>query len=100
MTEPHPPYRVRTGALATTVLLLALPSLAGGGAATVLLLPPPSPARAELPTLHAGDRGPSVVRLQRALHVHADGIFGDGTVRAVRRFQRGHHLRADGVVGA
>src|SRR4051794_6472786 len=53
-----------------------------------------------LPTLHHGDRGRSVVRLQHALHIHADGVFGRGTVRAVKRFQRRHGLHADGVVGA
>ena len=57
------------------------------------------PAQA-LPTLHHGDRGRSVAKLQRALHLHADGVFGRGTVRAVKRFQRRHHMHADGVVGA
>ena len=51
------------------------------------------------PTLHHGDRGHSVESLQRALHIGADGVFGRGTVRAVRRFQRRHGLDADGVVG-
>jgi hypothetical protein len=53
-----------------------------------------------LPTLHHGDRGASVRKLQRALHLTADGVFGRGTLRAVRRFQRRHGLTADGVVGA
>jgi hypothetical protein len=53
-----------------------------------------------LPTLHHGDRGRSVRKLQRALHLQADGVFGRGTLHAVRRFQRRHHLTADGVVGA
>jgi hypothetical protein len=57
------------------------------------------PAQA-LPTLHHGDRGRSVAKLQRALHLHDDGVFGRGTVRAVKRFQRRHHMHADGVVGA
>jgi peptidoglycan hydrolase-like protein with peptidoglycan-binding domain len=52
------------------------------------------------PTLHHGDRGRSVQSLQHALHIGADGVFGRGTVRAVRRFQRRHGLHADGVVGA
>jgi len=68
-------------------------------AVCALALAAPSGALA-LPTLHHGDRGRSVVRLQHALHVHADGVFGRGTVRAVKRFQRRHGLHADGVVGA
>ena len=71
------------------------------------LSPPPRSCRCcrasaaqALPTLHHGDRGHSVAKLQRALHLHADGVFGRGTVRAVKRFQRRHHLHADGVVGA
>jgi hypothetical protein len=52
-----------------------------------------------LPTLHHGDRGRSVERLQHGLHIGADGVFGRGTVRAVKRFQRRHGLHADGVVG-
>jgi hypothetical protein len=52
-----------------------------------------------LPTLKPGQHGNSVRKLQRALHLAADGIFGRTTARAVRRFQRRHHLRADGVVG-
>jgi len=51
------------------------------------------------PTLHHGDRGRSVESLQHALHIPADGVFGRGTVHAVKRFQRRHGLHADGVVG-
>jgi peptidoglycan hydrolase-like protein with peptidoglycan-binding domain len=83
---PHtPPARRRAGAL------LAAAALATAGA--------PASAQA-LPTLHHGDRGRSVQRLQHGLHIGADGVFGRGTVRAVRRFQRRHGLQADGVVGA
>jgi peptidoglycan hydrolase-like protein with peptidoglycan-binding domain len=53
-----------------------------------------------LPTLHHGDRGRSVAKLQRALHLGDDGVFGRGTLHAVKRFQRRHGLTADGVVGA
>src|SRR6478609_5487694 len=51
------------------------------------------------PTLHHGDRGRSVESLQHALHLAADGVFGRGTSRAVKRFQRRRGLHADGVVG-
>jgi hypothetical protein len=40
-----------------------------------------------------------VRRLQRALGVAADGVFGPQTQRAVKRFQRRHGLTADGIVG-
>jgi len=46
-----------------------------------------------------GDRGPAVRRIQRALDLPADGVFGPQTERAVRRFQRSRGLVADGVVG-
>jgi peptidoglycan hydrolase-like protein with peptidoglycan-binding domain len=79
-----PPVRRRAGALL----------------AAAVLAPAAVPAAADaLPTLERGDRGPSVKRLQRALHLDADGVFGPGTKRAVRRFQRRHDLHADGVVG-
>ena len=66
--------------------------------AAIALLPVAS-AQA-LPTLHHGDRGRSVAKLQRALHLGDDGVFGRGTLHAVKRFQRQHGLTADGVVGA
>ena len=50
-------------------------------------------------TVERGDRGPTVRKLQRLLGVKADGIFGKGTVRAVKRFQRRRGLEADGIAG-
>jgi len=49
-------------------------------------------------TLRLGSCGHDVARVQRRLHIHADGVFGPRTKRAVARFQRHHHLRATGVV--
>jgi peptidoglycan hydrolase-like protein with peptidoglycan-binding domain len=46
-----------------------------------------------------GDHGRTVERLQRALSLRPDGVFGPSTQRALRRFQRRHHLTADGVAG-
>lgn len=59
----------------------------------------PTTAAAAKP-LERGDRGPRVERLQRALGLKPDGVFGEGTERALKRFQRRHHLTADGIAGA
>lgn len=69
-------------------------------AASLTLLLCAAPATSALPTLHPGDEGRSVKRLQRALGLAPDGIFGPGTRSALRRFQRRHDLAADGIAGA
>ncbi len=46
-----------------------------------------------------GDRGPAVRKIQAALGIPADGVFGPQTERAVKRFQRRKGLLVDGVVG-
>ena len=79
---PHPAAHIRCLAATAAIALLPVAS-----------------AQA-LPTLHHGDRGRSVAKLQRALHLGDDGVFGRGTLHAVKRFQRQHGLTADGVVGA
>jgi peptidoglycan hydrolase-like protein with peptidoglycan-binding domain len=50
-------------------------------------------------SLARGDRGAAVARVQRALGITADGIFGPQTDAAVRSFQRASGLTDDGVVG-
>jgi hypothetical protein len=66
--------------------------------ALLLLAASASPALAER-TLERGDRGTAVRKLQRLLHVRADGVFGPGTATALRRFQRARRMTADAVAG-
>ena len=76
--------------------------------------PSPAPARpaAVWPAgivLREGDTGGAVIVLQRALHDSGeygarglqpiDGIFGPGTLMAVRNFQNDRHLTVDGIAG-
>lgn len=49
--------------------------------------------------LRVGARGAAVAKLQRALGIHVDGVFGKQTRRAVRAFQRRAGLVVDGIVG-
>ncbi|MEI6662730.1 MAG: peptidoglycan-binding protein [Actinomycetes bacterium] len=58
-----------------------------------------APQDASARAMRRGDHGPRVKTLQRLLHIHADGIFGEGTVRAVRGYQRTHGLPVDGLAG-
>lgn len=50
-------------------------------------------------TLKVGSRGPEVKRLQSALNLFPDGIFGPLTREGVEDFQRDHGLKVDGVAG-
>jgi putative peptidoglycan binding protein len=76
----------RVRAIALVLALLAL-----------LALPAVAPAAARV--FKKGSTGKRVVVIQRALGIPADGLFGRGTKRAVKRFQRAHGLTADGIVG-
>jgi resuscitation-promoting factor RpfB len=49
--------------------------------------------------LERGDRGAAVRKLQAALDVGVDGVFGAQTERAVKQFQKQKDLTVDGVVG-
>lgn len=68
-------------------------------AAAVLALSGPAAASADAKPLKEGAHGSTVKRLQRALGLADDGMFGPGTTKALKRFQRRHHLNADCVVG-
>src|SRR5918999_4070870 len=49
--------------------------------------------------LKVGSRGAEVKRVQRALGIPVDGIFGPQTRKAVRAFQKRNDLAVDGIVG-
>jgi len=57
-------------------------------------------ASASAKALRRGDHGAKVAKVQRLLGIHADGIFGEATVRAVRRFQKRHNITVDGLAGS
>jgi Transglycosylase-like domain/Putative peptidoglycan binding domain len=56
-------------------------------------------AASEVVVVKRGDRGDAVRKIQSALGVGADGVFGPVTERAVKRFQRSNGLLVDGIVG-
>jgi cell wall-associated NlpC family hydrolase len=64
-----------------------------------LALLAPAAAAPAAPRAHAASSHSQVRRLQAALGMAADGVFGPQTERAVKRFQRRRGLTPDGVVG-
>lgn len=51
-------------------------------------------------TIKKGSKGAAVKKLQTALGITADGMFGNNTETAVKAFQRANGLAVDGIVGA
>ena len=49
--------------------------------------------------LKVGSKGEDVKKLQQKLGLGADGVFGPGTERAVKKWQIDNDLAADGIVG-
>lgn len=49
--------------------------------------------------LKKGSKGEDVKKVQKALHLYVDGIFGKLTEEAVKEFQRNNGLTVDGIVG-
>ena len=49
--------------------------------------------------IRLGSEGEWVVKLQQALNINANGVFGTGTESALIAFQRQNSLEADGVAG-
>ena len=91
-----PQARVAGATLVVAAVAAALPS-PGGNAANRARSS--GTARVHVELIKLGSRGPAVTRVQRALGIAADGIFGPQTRRAVRAFQKRHGLLVDGIVG-
>jgi cell wall-associated NlpC family hydrolase len=92
-----PQARVAGATLVLAACAAALPSPAGS--ATRAARSSGGATQVHVKLLKVGSRGPAVARVQRALGISADGVFGPKTKRAVRAFQKRHGLLADGVVG-
>ena len=71
---------------------LAVDGIAGPDTFTAIGLP-------ELVLLRRGVKGAQVKKLQEALGIGADGIFGAGTEKALKEFQQKNGLAADGMAG-
>lgn len=90
-----PQARVAGASLVVAAVAAALPAPGGAhsraGSSTV--------TSAQVELLKRGSSGPVVAKVQRALGIRADGIFGPQTRAAVRAFQKRHGLLVDGIVG-
>ena len=53
----------------------------------------------DLVLLRRGTKGATVKKMQEALGISADGIFGGGTEKAVKAYQKENGFEADGKVG-
>ena len=91
-----PQARVAGATLVVAAVAAALPVPNGSAAGRARSS---GTTRVHVELLKVGSRGAAVTRVQRALGITADGIFGPQTRRAVRAFQKRHDLLVDGIVG-
>ena len=50
-------------------------------------------------TTKKGSKGTWVRKLQEALEIHVDGVFGSDTEAVLKAWQQAHGLEADGIAG-
>lgn len=81
------------------LLALALSAATESASADRVVASTAKAGSAEDLMVERGDRGPAVRKIQDALGIPSDGVFGPQTERAVKRFQRRKGLLVDGVVG-
>ncbi len=94
--------RAKRLSLGTLVALTVGPaaSLGEATAAQHRAVPAPPPTTTEHHiTLDASSKGNQVRKLQEALGIKADGVFGPETQAAVYEYQATHGLSVDGIVG-
>jgi hypothetical protein len=95
---------VRRPLLAAALVVLALLCAAAGASADSGGAAAPTSGKHKAPSsgdvvVKRGDRGTAVRKVQSALAIAVDGVFGADTEQAVKRFQKRKGLTADGVVG-
>jgi peptidoglycan hydrolase-like protein with peptidoglycan-binding domain len=99
---------VPTGSRAKRLSIGTLAALSVGPASSLAQAAPAGGGRlfADMPTttehaitIEPGAKGAQVSKLQTALHVKADGVYGPETEDAVYQYQATHGLEVDGVVG-
>lgn len=89
-----------TWALLAPAPIVAAPVAQPVDGAVAVVVPTTSLTRYQTAVLSRGSRGPGVKALQRALKVHADGIFGGATIAAVAAVQTRRGLPGTGLVDA
>lgn len=100
---------VPTGTRAKRLSIGTLAALSVGPASSLAQAAPAGGGRlfADMPptttehavTLESGSTGAQVQKLQAALHIKSDGVYGPETEDAVYQYQAMHALQVDGVVG-